>query len=91
MKDLFGNDSPILYPTRGTVPILKRWTKFAHYRKALPGSKEKCKFCDHCFQKKYSRRYFKCDLVGNSNGPSRDIRANHVCDLFFLATPGKEK
>lgn len=80
--DLFGTDSPLpAEPKRDT--ILKRWERFATYRKAEKGSRARCKYCTNCCMKVFGRHhYYKCIMVGCSNGPATDIRANHTCKFF---------
>lgn len=36
----------------------------------------KCKTCKHLYAKQFSKTYHKCELRGNSNGPSTDHRVN---------------
>jgi hypothetical protein len=81
MIDLFGYDTIPSKPS-GKGTILQRWTRFAKYRKADPGTGVKCKFCHHSFRKKYSNAYWKCGMIGHSHSVSTDIRANHVCTFF---------
>jgi hypothetical protein len=37
---------------------------------------KKCKTCDHLFFKSYAKKYYKCDLRKNTNGPNSDHRVN---------------
>lgn len=35
---------------------------------------KKCKDCIHLYAKQYSKRYYKCELRKNTNGPRTDHR-----------------
>lgn len=78
-RDLFGNEydlSDVL--KKGPVQNLKNHLK---YRKSE--SKEKrCKTCLFCYSKQYSKKYYKCEKIGNSNGPATDIALSYICDLW---------
>jgi hypothetical protein len=41
-----------------------------------------CKTCNQCKRKQYQRVYYKCLLLGNSNGPATDIRLRYICNLW---------
>lgn len=82
MQDLFGNDTPVQERKPGRPSKLERWAKQADYRPAERGSSRRCGNCLEFFIKRYSGKYFKCRRLGNSNAPSTDIRAGHVCKFF---------
>jgi len=42
----------------------------------------RCGTCMHHFMKIYNRRYHKCKLIGNTNGPGTDIRISYVCNKW---------
>jgi len=47
-----------------------------------PGGK-KCRDCKHLYVKEWDKRYYKCALRINTNGPGTDHRANwHACGKF---------
>lgn len=58
----------------------QNWKIRNKYRKGSRG--HKCKLCIHLIRKSYSKVYYSCALMGDSNGPATDIRVNNVCDLF---------
>ena len=78
MKDLFGEDTPIIEKRKETT--MSRWTKLYKYRKSE--GPEKCKNCYYCRVRQFSNRYYKCVLVGCGGSISTDIRANNVCNRY---------
>lgn len=49
-----------------------------------------CKSCKHLFAKQYSKRYWKCDLRKNTNGPGTDHRINWpACGKYERKEPRK--
>jgi hypothetical protein len=45
---------------------------------------KKCKHCAHLFYKQFSKRYYKCALRENTNGPATDQRVNwNACARFI--------
>jgi hypothetical protein len=54
-------------------------------RSCGPGpADKKCKHCKYLFEKSYSKKYFKCEWRGNTNGPGTDHRANWpTCSKFI--------
>lgn len=67
--DLFGWDKPLTGPTkRRTQP---------RGNAAPVGSGpagETCRSCAHCYAVRYSKKYYKCDLVKETRGPGSDIK-----------------
>ena len=44
---------------------------------------KKCKECEHLKVKQRAKNYFKCKLIGDTNGPGTDKRLNDpACDRF---------
>lgn len=77
MLDLFGNEVNI----SGKINLKKNKDGSFKENPCIPvyGSGpdgQKCKNCIHFVIKKYSGKYFKCDLRKNNNSPSTDHRAN---------------
>lgn len=60
------------------------WKEKNHYGKAVNANKDgrRCVWCKHLIIKDDRYRYFKCELLGNSNCTATDIRISCVCDLF---------
>lgn len=86
MTDLFG--APMMDDDfrRRPKTLITKVLGPLHYRKAETREKS-CKTCARCFMHGSARRHwFKCDLVGSSNGPATDVRAGRVCDSW-RATP----
>ena len=80
MKDLFGDDSPIIEKSKKGDTILSRWTRLTKYRKSE--GPEKCKNCYYCRVRRMGNTYYKCVLIGCGGSMSTDIRANHVCNRY---------
>jgi len=59
-----------------------RWKASVNYRASKGDKSIRCKNCVHLIKKVYSKTYYKCELMGNTNGPASDIRVNCVCDKF---------
>ncbi len=78
--DLFGGESRIVSSSRpGTyADALKK----RNYRKQEFGNPYRCKNCKHFIRKEYAKRYFKCELLGDTRSEATDIKANNVCDLY---------
>lgn len=70
IKDLFGNTLKIL--SNGKVqkgnPMVTAWGSDKENRK--------CKNCKHLYYKSFSKRYYKCELRGDTNGPGTDHKVN---------------
>ena len=46
----------------------------------------RCRECEHLFAKHWDKRYYKCDLRGNTNGPGTDHRVRwNACSKFSAA------
>lgn len=81
--DLFGGETNIVDQTlRSDYKIFK---VINNYRKST--GIDKCKNCKHSYYKQYSKKYYKCALLGCSAGPATDIRANNICDLWQQDAP----
>ena len=92
MIDLFGNEVKL----PNVKSSLKNKDGSLKYNPCIdvygPGPDgEKCKNCKHLYYKKYSGKYFKCDLRKNTNSPASDHRANFPsCSKFEKDQPGHE-
>ena len=76
MINLFGEYQPIIKAVRGKNNIIKARMK---YRKS--GSKDvRCKTCEHIVVKHFSKKYYKCELIGLSASVSSDILVSNVFD-----------
>lgn len=57
--------------------------KFREKWGTLEGSRHTCSECIHFIERKWDRKYFKCEVMGLSNCPSTDIRkSDKPCKLF---------
>ncbi|UYL93752.1 hypothetical protein NIIg32_gp60 [Parageobacillus phage vB_PtoS_NIIg3.2] len=45
---------------------------------------KKCKHCQYLFYKQFSKKYWKCALRPNTNGPATDHRVNWKACRQFL-------
>ena len=44
---------------------------------------EKCKTCTHLYYRDWGKRYYKCELRGDTHGPGTDHRVNyHACRMY---------
>lgn len=81
MPGLFGFDVPVDGSTSSSVKKkAKAWPDAAHFNPMVRayGRHEdpdlRCKNCKYLFYKQFARRYYKCDLRGNTNGTGTDHR-----------------
>ena len=91
--DLFGQEHELKSAVDKKGKKKRSYAKPTNPRIAISGSTpgEKCKNCVHFFRKQYSKTYLKCELIGNTNGPGTDIRANwEACGDFQKAQQNQE-
>lgn len=81
MVDLFGREVVEQAPKRKALASIERELGGLNYRPSTVKS-VRCATCAHCVIRQWSKRYYKCELVGMSRSESTDIRANHVCDAW---------
>lgn len=74
--DLFGGETE-----KGRQTLLNK----AGYRKATLEEKNAgtvCGVCAYSIRKKWDKTYYKCELIGDSNAPTTDIRLSGTCPKF---------
>lgn len=86
MRDLFGHEVTLdearilakRSPPRDRATLVRmRTLRGLHPHNGLPlrqPSGETCKSCEHCWAKRYSGTYYKCELTPDSKGPATDVR-----------------
>lgn len=79
--DLFGGMSEVKEPNlhQGKYQYFRSAN---NYRKSIDNIL-KCGTCKFCLKKEYhNKNYYKCELQGDSNSESSDIRLKNVCDKW---------
>jgi len=79
--DLFGGETPANNPG---PPYLSPYQKFKiqnNYRRSA-NKLRRCKTCKFITFHEYNRKYYKCQLIGESNSAATDIAIGHVCDKW---------
>lgn len=75
--DLFGGETPIIENHHGQY---KKFRLVHRYRKAT--EKMNCSNCSHSFMSEgNSKKYRKCDYMGNTCSVATDVSRNCVCNL----------
>ena len=75
-----------MYHTRGRKKMEKIDLMYSMFGKG----DGKCKYCSHFREHCYSRKYFKCDVYGETASEATDWRANYsACGLFNKFTSYK--
>ncbi|WP_231464755.1 hypothetical protein [Pedobacter sp. Leaf132] len=75
MKDLFGNDVSFDAVNRKNKSgALKINPCVGAYGKGPEGTR--CKTCTHLYCKSFGKRYYKCELRKDTNGPATDHKVN---------------
>jgi len=75
MIDLFGNEVPLEGANvKNIAGVLKHNPCIAAYGKGPEGTR--CKSCSHLYCKSYGKRYYKCELRKDTNGPATDHKVN---------------
>jgi len=76
--DLFGGETELIErKPRGWEEVKKD----RGYQKS-DDKDRRCKNCVHLVVKRFSKTYYKCNLMSVLSSPSSDIRVGHVCKLF---------
>ena len=60
----------------------QKWKYENNYQKADYLSDIRCKNCKYLIQRKLSKNYYKCQLLGESSSPATDVRLSNVCRNF---------
>lgn len=78
MKDLFGNE----YDENQNLPKSRKIKdRYGYIAKST--NEQKCKNCNHLMRKEYHNKvYYKCENLGDSQGPATDIRLSGFCRLY---------
>jgi hypothetical protein len=92
--DLFGNPIVDQGPAKPRNTYKNKWGAWLINPMIIQFKERegfKCKTCDRLYRKIYhNKRYYKCELRGNTNGPGTDHRVNWPACGKYIRNDGGE-